>query len=554
MNKLKAFKLLIAFIGVTWLVKITASSEQLLQVGWWEVLLFVSLAVLIERIHIPLPQGHVSFSLVFILWAFSVFGHVIFALWAVLIGIFINQALLIGRKLGDVFFNIGMMTITILTSNHVFHFLGGNWGGLILENTVPMLGMLLVMFILNHACLYVLYKLMNPTYSVVDIVKDSRWDLVTYLITVPLGILMAYLHSELHLIGGLLLFIPIVISSYIFRLYKKLDNIYARMKGLYTVAAEINGNLDVNKTLNSIGDVCLRILELDSFYIFLARNNNELTAVYSRGEMDEYLKTEDVKLGQGITGKVAQSKKSIIVRDTSKDKRVFTIPGREKGAMMSVPLIRGGKAIGVMTAVKYQPFSLNDQDLQILEIIASQSAVALDNAKLYEQMQNLSQVDELTNTYNYRYFQKRLELEVQNSKDSKQPVSLMVIDLDNFKRINDTYGHEVGNKVLSELADILKGLIRQKDVLARYGGDEFVIIFSKTAKDVAEKVALRILATLTKHNFKCGDSYEKITFSAGIADFPNDAEDSLDLMRKADRIMYTGSKEKGKSKVAVFNK
>ncbi|WP_350344115.1 sensor domain-containing diguanylate cyclase [Proteinivorax tanatarense] len=554
MDKLKGFKWFIAFTGMAWLLTVTALSEYSLRDHFLEVVLFTFLAVVVERIHIPLPKGHVSFSLIFILWAFSVFGHVFYALWALLLGIFINQFFLIGRKIHDVLFNIGMVAITILASNHLFHLLGGNWGDISFANTWPIMGMLAAMFLLNHICLFFLYKLMEPSYTIFNIVKDARWDLITYLITVPAGILMAYLHREINFFGGLLLFIPIITSSYIFRLYKKLDNIHARMKGLSTVAAEINGNLDVSKTLSSIGDVCIRILNLDSFYIFLAKHNDELTAVYSKGEMDEFLQEQNIALGQGITGKVAQSKKSILIKDTSKDNRVFTIPGQEKGAMISVPLTRGGKTIGVMTAVKYQPFTLDNEELQILEIIASQSAVALDNAKLYEQMENLTQVDELTKTYNYRYFQKRLELEVQNSMQSNQPVSLMVIDLDNFKRINDVYGHEVGNKVLTELAGVLKDIIRKKDVLARYGGDEFVIIFTKTSKKSAEKVGKRVLQSLTNYRFKCKGKFEKITFSAGIAEYPNDADDSLDLMRKADRTMYTGSKYKGKSKVAVFNK
>jgi diguanylate cyclase (GGDEF)-like protein len=131
----------------------------------------------------------------------------------------------------------------------------------------------------------------------------------------------------------------------------------------------------------------------------------------------------------------------------------------------------------------------------------------------------------------------------------------MVIDLDDFKRINDTYGHTAGNKVLIELTGLLRKSIRKYDILFRYGGDEFVVVFPNTDKNTAEKVANRILQKVINTSLTIEEGVEEhLGFSAGIAEFPTDAEDHLDLIKKADRTMYTSSKNAGKNKVSVYGK
>lgn len=554
MNK-RVYQIVTIIIGVSLILVATlVSIDQLLTQEIGVIILFTLLSSVLERMTIPLKRGYLSLSFAFLLCMFYVFGNVILPIWIVIMGILISQLIFHKRKLVDALFNVSIISISAIAGAAAFKGLGGNWGEPSQLDFAPMLVMVLVILAVNHIILGAFYRLVDKNFDLSKYIKEIKWDGLTYLITVPLGILMALAYS-IGLIGVLVIFVPLVASSYIFRLYKKVDQLNNQLNGIYEVATEINSNLEMDKVMETIGKNLYEILKVDSFYIFLVEDNY-LKSAYSKGAMVDYLEENNLEIGQGATGYCAKHKVTVLIQDASKDERAFFVnPERGGGAILAVPLLRQGKLIGVISGVRKQKNSFTKTDVLILEILANQAAVALDNAKTFKEIENMAILDDLTKVYNYRYFQQKIHQEVEKAALEGTAVSLMVIDLDNFKRINDTHGHTTGNRILIELAQEFRKSIRKYDVLFRYGGDEFVVVFPNTNKDVAEVIAERILENVNNTVFGKSEGIdESVTFSAGIAEFPTDAEDHLDLMRKADRIMYLGSKEKGKNKITVYAK
>lgn len=170
--------------------------------------------------------------------------------------------------------------------------------------------------------------------------------------------------------------------------------------------------------------------------------------------------------------------------------------------------------------------------------------------KIHKHAYYLAIHDSLTSLYNYQYFYGSFEQLLEDSAKINQPISLAVIDVDNFKQFNDKYGHTEGDKLLTEFASIIKGLIRTEDIAARYGGDELVIIFPKTGHFTALKICQRLKDKTTQALFDAFN--ENITISIGISSFPDDGSNTKELFESADKALYK-AKQAGKDTIAISN-
>lgn len=171
-----------------------------------------------------------------------------------------------------------------------------------------------------------------------------------------------------------------------------------------------------------------------------------------------------------------------------------------------------------------------------------------ENNNLRRQLYSLVMYDELTGLYNYRYFYQSIEKEFNLAKKLNSSLALLFLDIDGFKKINDTHGHETGNLIIREIARIIKENVRDWDYACRYGGEEFAIILPHTEAEAGLQVAERIRDTICNHTFVTG----KVTISIGIVAFPLDSSQKDDLIVNADRALYT-SKVKGKNRVSVYD-
>ena len=182
----------------------------------------------------------------------------------------------------------------------------------------------------------------------------------------------------------------------------------------------------------------------------------------------------------------------------------------------------------------------------------------LENKKLHqlaqerEYFEHLSNIDGLTELYNHRYFHNILNIEVERERRYKRPLSLLMIDIDNFKSCNDTHGHLVGDVVLQQVGALVKKSTRGCDYVARYGGEEFAVILPETSKQEALVVAERIRASIAEHLFttSTGNSIGNVTVTIGLSSFPEDAQERVELIDKADKSLYQG-KTSGKNRICV---
>jgi two-component system, cell cycle response regulator len=184
----------------------------------------------------------------------------------------------------------------------------------------------------------------------------------------------------------------------------------------------------------------------------------------------------------------------------------------------------------------------SEDELANARFLARQTLISFQNAMTFESVHELNYIDDMTGLYNHRYLELTLEREIHKAQVKEGTFAVLFIDIDHFKRINDTFGHPVGRLVLVELGKVLKNSVREMDVVARYGGDEFVVV-TRLPPNMANKVARRILEQLRGHVFLGREGKKiKLTASIGLALYPEHATSTKDLVELADKAMYEGKK------------
>ncbi|HNW33350.1 MAG TPA: diguanylate cyclase [Candidatus Ozemobacteraceae bacterium] len=257
--------------------------------------------------------------------------------------------------------------------------------------------------------------------------------------------------------------------------------------------------------------------------------------------------------GKGIAGMVLASGKPIVCRDCAGDDR-FKKYEADAGVetplfLCTVPLIVQGKTIGVINlADRSDPENFGDADLELLMAIANQLAVSIENAKLHE----LAITDGLTGLFIHRYFQIKLDDEMKAARRYDTPLSLIIFDIDHFKKFNDTFGHQQGDRVLKETARLVKESVRGTDLACRYGGEEFALILPHTTAEQAMIFAERLRKRIAANEMRCEETKMQVTISIGIAEFPRMASDKTSLIKKADQALYS-CKNKGRNCVQIFS-
>ncbi len=213
-------------------------------------------------------------------------------------------------------------------------------------------------------------------------------------------------------------------------------------------------------------------------------------------------------------------------------------------------LLDHNQMLVVFCAEAQQIDALDNEDRMVLQTVASELVVAVENSRLYKLTRRLAITDELTDLYNYRYLQQRLDDEVGRAKRYGKQLSLLMLDVDDFKAVNDTHGHLAGDAVLAELATVMKSVVREVDVVARYGGEEFSVMLPETDASGAFIVAEKIREAVSMHRFPDEDGERRVhvTVSIGLANMPVHAEDKESLLRAADDALYQ-AKNTGKDRV-----
>ena len=279
----------------------------------------------------------------------------------------------------------------------------------------------------------------------------------------------------------------------------------------------------------------------------------DFVMAHAIGITDEVKRHVRVREGEGVVGAVAASKRSVLVRSgvsstgPSEGQTAAHASRYRTGSFMSVPILVDDESRGVLNvADPVGGRSFEEADLETLELLASHIGACLLQREQGEAMQRLAETDPLTWLFNRRHFDRRLEAELNRALRSEQLLALLMIDVDQFKSINDRFGHRVGDQVLRAVATAMKQAVRLYDVPTRYGGDEFAVILPESDTEAASRVALRVLERTAAQALpvELSSIGETIALSIGVATFPRPASDGASLMEFADTAMYR-AKEAG---------
>ncbi len=194
--------------------------------------------------------------------------------------------------------------------------------------------------------------------------------------------------------------------------------------------------------------------------------------------------------------------------------------------------------------------AVDDDDIKMFTMLCNQAGLAIENSQLYEKIKHKSYTDSLTEVYNHGFFQDRLSAAIEQAKRNHQTVSIVMLDLDDFKMLNDNFGHQTGDCVLKEVASVLKKSSREIDFVCRYGGEEFAIILTNTSRKQAFSIAERLRKNIETHQIGLLPKGMTVTASLGVSTYPDDAQDKTDLIGMADKAMYV-AKFSGKNRTCL---
>ena len=307
----------------------------------------------------------------------------------------------------------------------------------------------------------------------------------------------------------------------------------------------LTSSLQLDQVLRTIMEKIDEFLRPDTWSLLLVDEiKQELYFELAVGKGAQALKDVRIKMGQGIAGWVAQHDEVVIVPDVSQDTRFFSKIDEktkvETRSIVAVPVRYRDHCLGVIELINcVGRDGFLDRDLALLEALADFAAIALENARHVKRIHELTIPDDCTSLYNARHMDFILETEIYRSQRYGYEFSLVFIDLDHFKNVNDTHGHLVGSKLLAEVGHMLKTACRRIDFAFRYGGDEFVIVLPQATKENAFIVAKRLHRMIGETTWLASEGLNvRFTASVGVASYPTDAKSKVELLHLADEAMY----------------
>jgi diguanylate cyclase (GGDEF)-like protein len=327
------------------------------------------------------------------------------------------------------------------------------------------------------------------------------------------------------------------------------DNKLTQLNTLIEMSTLINSSLDPKQVREKVIAAATRLLGTDAGSLLLVdHNTGELFFEVTVGEKRDEIKSIRLAKGTGIAGWVAEHREPVISNNVATDVRFFSGVDIKSGFvtrnMVCVPVIAKDRLIGVLQAINKREGDFSDDDATILFALANQVAIAIENAKLFQE----SITDGLTGLYHHKYFELRLREELDRSKRYRNPLSLAMVDIDFFKKVNDEHGHLAGDQVLRGLAAFLKKATRLSDIAARYGGEEFALVLPYVTEKDMHPIGERL-----RKDVEAGDfNGIRITISIGIAYFDGGNADitMAQFIEAADKALYR-AKNSGRNRVEV---
>ncbi|MEQ8170780.1 MAG: sensor domain-containing diguanylate cyclase [Candidatus Eremiobacterota bacterium] len=549
------------------------------------IIILMAIALIYSYFSVEMPQqGQVTVSSGIFYACLLLFGKEIAILISVISVIVVS--IINGQKLKEIIFRTGQNVICLLISGIVYSSIDRqSENGMFLNNWMNMVAITvssLIYFFLDTAIM----SLFISTQEELNFrhVWEWHWGEIWpyYICVFPLGISIAVFYRVNFPISSIFVFLPLYLLQRIYNsiklqgflsnvpavvqnaadkevevavkagehVQKELEKEKKNLEILLQASQELGNSLKLEDTYEVINRMIKKLVSCQTCIVFLIKDvegEPQLVAEEVTGPYREYVftvKTFPISSSETIVGWVASERKPYIITDTEVEKNPPPMIRYERSEM-AVPLISKDECIGVIYVGQQKANAFSHDDLNLLSTLANQTSIAVTNAKLYEKTHNMATTDGLTGLYTHRYFQEKLEEEVQKAQRYQTHMAMLMVDTDHFKQYNDTYGHPDGDILLKEICKLLKSYVRDTDIVCRYGGDEFTLILveadKKTAINTAERIRQAIQLRLNQRDVK-------ITASIGVASYPEDATNKTDLMAQADASVYK-AKHGGRNRV-----
>jgi diguanylate cyclase (GGDEF)-like protein len=327
---------------------------------------------------------------------------------------------------------------------------------------------------------------------------------------------------------------------------------------LFSVSRSLSTSLNLAPLLESFSRAGARAMEVDRFAILIYDERSKALVVSgSYGFHDAAGHIEGMRFypGEGISGTVYEKRTMLYIRDLAKEHRFLHFRGKTslEGSLLALPLPSGDKCLGVMLLNRTGVDAFSFEDVGLFHIIANQVASAVGNAVLYRKTLDLAIYDELTGLYNRRMLERRLEMEWERAQRFGTTLTCIMVDVDHFKQFNDEHGHLVGDQVLRHAGQLVLGLVRKVDTVARFGGEEFSILLPRTEKREAYAVAEKLRHTVESKPTTVGKDGKSlaVTISVGVASTEDGPGSATELIDMADNALLL-AKSSGRNRVVEY--
>jgi diguanylate cyclase (GGDEF)-like protein len=328
------------------------------------------------------------------------------------------------------------------------------------------------------------------------------------------------------------------------RLLTRSQELAGELRRLLEMSSELSGSLDPRQVANLMAGHLARAMGVDECAIsYWDRPTGRVESLgyfptLRLDEMEPYF----VVAGYPETLRVLERQETVIIdaQDPAADAAEVKLLLKDGNRVLAMlPLVAKGQSIGIVELFSKNAIRWDAQRLELARTMANEAAIALENARLYEEARKLADRDPLTGFYNHRFLHERMGEEVVRSQRGRRPLSVLMLDLDDFKLVNDTFGHLFGDRVLTWAAEVIRSTLRQSDLAARYGGDEFALILPDTDADEARRAADRILEAFRERPY-VGEQRGPVPIAAsiGVATFPIDGRTGTELIAAADAALY----------------
>lgn len=337
--------------------------------------------------------------------------------------------------------------------------------------------------------------------------------------------------------SGEMYLLPRPIISYL----DQIKNAHREVYALYEIASTFGSSLEIEETISIIVSKVRHLVPLDTCIVYLYdENKKSARAAHVVGKNAALLTDREVLAGKGITGFVLANRHAIHMIDPALDFTNFQLSSEnEYASMASLPLLKDEKLLGAISVYSCQHGAYTDDHIRLLETISRLAADALANAIQHAQSESNALTDSLTNLPNARSLYSRFEQETARANRTGRQLQVVMLDLDDFKLVNDTFGHKVGDEMLREVARLVQSCLREYDFLARYAGDEFVVLVQELSGHQVDELCQRIESVVSSFHLRVkADRYARVGVSIGAATYGKDGETLDQLIAAADEKMY----------------